>query len=73
MQDTGIPPTPVVRMLPGCDEYFIGYHDRSAIIDDEYAKRVTPGKNGVFKPILLIDGRVEGVWSRTLSARGVEI
>ena len=44
------------------DEYFLGYADRSAVCDPRYAQRVVPGMNGVFQPILVANGKVEGVW-----------
>ncbi|MCD2442194.1 winged helix DNA-binding domain-containing protein [Agromyces sp. SYSU K20354] len=51
------------------DEYFLGYADRSAVCDARYADRVVPGSNGVFQPILVTNGRVEGVW-KAKQARG---
>lgn len=63
----------VVRLLPAFDEYLIGYKDRSAVIAGDRMGDVVPGGNGVFRPVLLVDGRIGGTWSRTLSARGVRI
>lgn len=51
------------------DEYFLGYADRSAMCDARFAQRVVPGSNGVFQPILVANGRVEGVW-KAKQARG---
>lgn len=67
------PGSALVHLLPGFDEYFIGYRDRRDIIAPEQEKRVIPGLNGVFKPIVVVDGRIEGLWKRTLSARGVAV
>lgn len=55
-----------VYLLPGFDEYMLGYRDRSAALDPQHASKVTPGSNGVFQPTVVIDGQVAGVWKRTL-------
>ena len=55
--------------LAAFDEYFLGYADRSVVCDPRHAQRVVPGMNGVFQPILVANGRVEGVW-KAKSARG---
>ena len=53
--------TPMVHLLAGFDEYLLGYTDRAPIIDSAHAGKVmTP--NGLFRPALLIDGRVAGTW-----------
>lgn len=53
--------TPAVQLLAGFDEYVLGYTDRKAVIDDAHAgKLMTP--NGLFRPALLVDGRVAGTW-----------
>ncbi|HEX3731338.1 MAG TPA: winged helix DNA-binding domain-containing protein [Mycobacteriales bacterium] len=49
-----------VHLLPGFDEYLLGYKDREAILDSAYAGRVVPGGNGVFRPMVICDGRVIG-------------
>lgn len=54
-----------VYLLPGFDEYLLGYADRSASLAAEYAARVVPGGNGVFMPTIISDGRVVGTWKRT--------
>lgn len=53
-------------LLPPFDEYLLGYKDRSAVLDPAQAKKIVPGANGMFKPIIVIDGRVVGTWKRTL-------
>jgi len=51
-------------LLPGFDEYLLGYTDRTAALAAEHAPLTVPGSNGVFKPTLVLRGRVAGVWSR---------
>ncbi len=53
--------TPMVHLLAGFDEYLLGYTDRAPIIDSTHARKVmTP--NGLFRPALLVNGRVAGTW-----------
>ncbi len=65
-----------VWLLPGFDEYVLGYRDREVALDAVAAERVVPGGNGIFKPAIVVDGRVVGTWSlgtRTRDAALVEI
>ncbi len=50
--------------LAAFDEYFLGYRDRTAVCDPADARRIVPGGNGVFQPILVSSGRVVGTWHR---------
>jgi hypothetical protein len=54
-----IPP----RLLPPFDPYIMGWKDRAFAIPDEMTKRVMPG-GGMFRAVVLVDGRVAGTWSR---------
>ncbi|MGY1619385.1 winged helix DNA-binding domain-containing protein [Geodermatophilus sp. SYSU D00691] len=51
-----------VFLLPGFDEYVLGYGDRSAVLAAEHADRIVPGGNGVFRPTVVADGRIVGTW-----------
>lgn len=53
-----------VYVLPGFDEYLLGYQNRSVILDDEHFDRIVPGSNGIFLPVIVEAGRVEGTWRR---------
>lgn len=53
-----------VYLLPGFDEYMLGYKDRSAALDPKYAQKICPGNNGMFSPTIVIDGKVIGTWKR---------
>lgn len=64
---------PSVFMLPGFDEYLLGYKDRSAVLRAEYAPRIVPGNNGVFMPTIVIDGQVAGIWKRSIKKKGIDI
>jgi winged helix DNA-binding protein len=54
-----IPP----RLLPPFDPYIMGWKERSFAIPPELTKRVMPG-GGMFRAVVLVDGRVAGTWSR---------
>ena len=62
-----------VHLLPGFDEYLLGYTDRSAVLDPQYAELTHPGANGVLFPVFLIGGQVQGVWKRALKKKAVEL
>jgi len=51
-----------VFLLPGFDEFILGYQDRSAAVPVEFADRIVPGGNGVFRPTVVSDGQVVGTW-----------
>jgi len=54
---------PTAYALPAFDEYTVAYKDRSAVLHPLHAKRVSSG-NGIFNPIIVIDGQVVGTWKR---------
>ncbi len=64
---------PRAHMLPGFDEYLLGYKDRSAMLPLRHAERVVPGGNGVFLSTLVLDGQVVGTWRRAARGKRVEI
>ncbi len=49
-------------LLPGFDEFVLGYGDRSAVLDPEFATQIVPGNNGMFRPTVVADGRIVGTW-----------
>ncbi len=65
--------TPTIHLLPGFDEYLLGYRDRRAVLDPIHAQRICPGNNGMFSPTLVVDGQVTGVWQRTLKKAAVVV
>jgi hypothetical protein len=54
-----------VFLLPGFDEFVLGYGDRSAVLDPRFADRIVPGGNGMFRPTVVSDGRIVGTWRYT--------
>ncbi|MFC6355569.1 winged helix DNA-binding domain-containing protein [Luethyella okanaganae] len=62
-----------LRALPAFDEYFLGYQRREAVIDERWADRIVPGRNGVFQPIVVAGGRVVGTWRRAMNGGSVSV
>lgn len=54
-----------VYLLPGFDEYLLGYKDRADVLAAQYADRIVPGGNGVFKPMIVVNGQIVGTWQRS--------
>ncbi|MDR2998484.1 MAG: winged helix DNA-binding domain-containing protein [Microbacterium sp.] len=57
-----------VHALPAFDEHYISYADRSPVCEPEHAMTVGPGKNGMVRPTIIVDGRVIGTWSHAGAA-----
>jgi hypothetical protein len=53
-------------VLPGFDEYLLGYGDRTMMLDKADETKVIPGGNGIFQATIVHAGRVVGTWKRTL-------
>ena len=58
-----------VYLLPSYDEYMVGYADRSASLDTDNPDH----GHGIFKPVVVINGKVNGIWKRTLKKDAVDI
>jgi hypothetical protein len=62
----------IAHLLPVYDEYAVGYKDRSAFLNAEYAARPDAG-NGIFRPPILVGGQMVGTWTRKLKKQTVVI
>ncbi len=60
-------------LLPGFDEFVLGYGERADVLDPEHADRIVPGGNGMFRPTVVRDGRVVGTWKWVGSGRNRRI
>lgn len=60
-------------LLPGFDEYLLGYSDRSIALDLSHAQKVVPGNNGVFFPTIVLRGRVVGTWRSAATRTGLAV
>jgi hypothetical protein len=54
-----------VYLLPAYDEFIISYKDRSAALEWEHINRAI-SRNGIFKPVIVINNKVSGIWKKTL-------
>ncbi len=66
-------PQSSVFLLPGFDEYMLGYRDRSAALPSEYANHIVPGGNGMFLPTIIEHGQVIGTWRRNVKKSSIEL
>jgi hypothetical protein len=64
--------TPHALFLPAFDEYVIAYKDRSLILNPDWGKYAI-SNNGVFKPIIVLDGQVVGIWKRSFKKESVVV
>lgn len=62
-----------VFLLPGFDEYLLGYKERGAVLAADYAPRIIPGNSGVFRPMIVVAGQVVGTWKRKIIKTTVEV
>ncbi|GMA87124.1 hypothetical protein GCM10025868_23740 [Angustibacter aerolatus] len=51
-------------LLPGFDEFVLGYARRDDVLDPACFERVVPGGNGMFRATVVDAGRVVAVWKR---------
>jgi hypothetical protein len=61
-------------LLPTYDEFIISYSDRSASIPaalEQHMKQISD--RGVFRPIIVVNGQVVGIWKRTLQNDALRI
>ncbi len=61
-----------VYLLPAFDEFIIGYKDRSVVLPTRHQAAVI-SVNGMFWPVIVINGMVTGLWKRSVSPRGVSV
>jgi DNA glycosylase AlkZ-like len=62
------------HLLPPFDEFIISYSDRGASIPttlEQHMKQISD--RGVFRPIIVVDGQVVGIWKRSMQNESVRI
>lgn len=57
-------------LLPAFDEFLISYKDRKAAISKEH-QQTAIYTNGIFRPVIVINGTVAGIWKRTIKKEKV--
>ena len=64
--------TPGMYFLPPFDEYLVAYKDRSAALENLHSKKVFT-INGIFSPVVIINGKIAAIWKRTITKKEVII
>lgn len=72
-ENSDLPAAPLNYLLPAFDEYLLAYQNRAAVLTPAHAEKVVPGRNGIFKPIIVINGQVVGTWQRAIKKSKVII
>lgn len=62
-----------VSLLSWFDEYIIGYKDRSAAFDPATQKFIEKPKNGLYTPVLLVNGKIAGNWRRSIEKHDIKV
>lgn len=61
-----------IYLLPAFDEFLISYRDRSASLSLIHHKKAV-SDNGIFRPVIVVNGQVTGLWKRTIKKDEVMI
>jgi hypothetical protein len=61
-----------IYLLPAFDEYLVGYKDRSAALESLHLRNVFT-INGIFNPVVIINGKIAAVWKRYLAKNEVVV
>jgi hypothetical protein len=56
-----------IHLLPAFDEYIIGYRERGAVLSPENQRKAI-SSNGIFRPTVVVDGQVAGLWRKNPAA-----
>jgi hypothetical protein len=60
--------TSSVKLLPAYDEFTVGYEDRSLLVEGRESEGF-----GLLSPVVIIGGRVVGMWKRTIVRNAVRV
>ncbi len=69
---TASPEGHVTRLLPYFDSFLLGHRTKRHLVDDRHRASVYRGQGWV-APVLLVDGKAEGVWSHAKNSRGLTV
>jgi hypothetical protein len=58
--------------LPAFDEYGVSYKERSFLLEKERTSRFVTS-NGIFNPIIVVHGKVVGIWKREIKKHHLHI
>jgi hypothetical protein len=60
------------HLLPNYDEYIVSYKNRDATIDAKHISKADP-RGTIFNHAILINGKIEGLWKRTVKKDLLEV
>ncbi len=63
---------PVVRLVPYFDSFLLGHKSHRNIVDEKNRKKIYRAQGWV-SPVLLVDGRAQGVWSHVQKNNDLEV
>jgi len=61
-----------IHFIPAFDETIISYRNRNAVLMPEHQPKAYTS-NGIFKPVVMINGEGSGIWKRTIKKDSVHI
>lgn len=61
-----------IHLLPAFDEFLISYKDRNASLELAHNRKAI-SNNGIFYPLIIINGQVAGTWKRLIQKGKVKI
>jgi hypothetical protein len=59
-------------LLPAYDEFIISYQERNASLQQADDPRAI-SENGIFRPVIVLDGQVIGTWKRKIEKKNVKV
>jgi winged helix DNA-binding protein len=62
-----------VRLLPHFDCYSIGCHPRDRLLPPDWAQRVPPRTTPGTLQVLLVEGKIAGIWERQAKGKRVDV
>ena len=60
-------------LLPNYDEYIVSYKDRAEAIDKKNLAAISKERSALFTNSILINGKIEGIWQRTIKDASILI
>lgn len=65
--------TKKIYLLPNYDEYTVAYRDRELLTEHVDKTKLDFRQNSLFNNVIVIDGKIQGVWRRTIKSKRVEV
>ncbi len=65
--------TKKIYLLPNYDEYTVAYRDRELLTEHVDKTKLDFRQNSLFNNVIVIDGKIQGVWRRTIKPKRVEV